>query len=252
MTNFTRQLSSQYYRCDPHQHIANETFYQLINFDQAYIINEANMDTNTCKGNCEDHASGSIRTCNNYNSENSFPCKWETECKKFYNCEYMGGTMEVCDSKSPLRRYEHIDFENEAKKCPSNKHHELTWFPRLFLDCTYCICYCDEMNDKSDRIISTQSQVSNITANEVITGMRVVKLEHVFYLQIQVGKLLPEFAIDQSSVRWQKIHPIEHIQYDKQGYDEEANYIVLKRKDRMDLDTFMMNNSEVLTGKILN
>lgn len=112
-------------------------------------------------------------------------------------------------------------------------------------DCDYCLCYCDAVDSKTDRIISLQKQESNITENKVITGMRVVKLGQVFFIQIQVGKLLTRQRIDQKSVEWVKIKPIENISYTSDGPD----YFIMRRNTPMDMDILKFKHNEVVTGK---
>lgn len=109
-----------------------------------------------------------------------------------------------------------------------------------------CLCYCDDPTEDSDRIVSTQMQESNVENNEVITGMKLVKFKKVIYLQIQVGKLIESsMAIDQKSVRWVPVKPIEgNLNYKKSGND----YFVIRRKYEMDLDVFKLDDGEYLTG----
>lgn len=71
------------------------------------------------------------------------------------------------------------------------------------------MCFCDNDDDEnSDRILSLRPLESNLLVNEVITGIRVIKMNGIFYLQKQVGRLLPMKQIDQNSVKWVPIVPL--------------------------------------------
>lgn len=111
--------------------------------------------------------------------------------------------------------------------------------------CEMCLCYCDQLEESSHRIVSTQLLDSNVSDNEVITGIRVVKLVKVIYLQIQVGKLISGQKIDQKSVRWVPINPVRHLDYNQDGED----YAVIRRNTPFDLDIWTLNGDFIVTGK---
>lgn len=110
-----------------------------------------------------------------------------------------------------------------------------------------CVCYCDDTRLYSDRYVSTQEHESNITNNEVITGIRVVKVERVIYLQIQVGKLILGQKIDQSTVRWVPINRVKSI--DPAPAMRGEDYVVIRRDTPFDLDTWTLDDDYVVTGK---
>lgn len=243
--NFTKILNNhtehQYYRCDPDNHVEYVTYNQLTNFDQGYIIHESNMDDNTCSSDCKDIKEGTTKTC----SHGKFPC-YLRKCNKFYDCEDRGH-MHACFSKdqSPNRRYEFVDMYGEGPSTCDGSIYEAFHNLRHFYKCKYCFCYCDDISERSDRIISLQRQESNISANEVITGIRVIKLRQIFYWQIQVGKLLPMQIIDQDTVRWIPIKPIKNINLQKM---KGPDYYILTRNVKMDLDILYFKQNEILTG----
>lgn len=240
-SNITRTLhtaSDKFYRCDPKQYIENATYHQLTNFDQAYIVNEANMDDGNCDRKCPHITKGTTKRCD---SGDKYLCSERMRCDHFYDCDFVRYMFRVCEPiiKTPYRRYESID-----KSCGGTVHMIANHGQFPFSRCDNCLCYCDDVNEKSDRIVSLQVHESDIRANEVITGVRVVKLQQVFYLQIQVGKLMPFMRINQSSLNWVPIKPIKNIDYN----NERSDYYILKRNTPMDLDIITMNQKEVLTG----
>lgn len=106
--NILKPYSNSFYRCNPRIHIENETFVQFTKIDQAYIINEANINGKTCIGGCADRKTGSKVTCS-YDQEH-FGCDWNTRCTDFYDCGLWYTFAHVCYSpnQAPNRRYDHI------------------------------------------------------------------------------------------------------------------------------------------------
>lgn len=105
---------TQFQRCDPEIHIENETYLQFINIDQAYVINEVNMNGDTCSGDCEDRR-GYRETCkNNYRD---FYCTLENRCDSFHACIRQTKFIHVCYSHNQTsnRRYDHIMMTNDSK-----------------------------------------------------------------------------------------------------------------------------------------
>lgn len=107
-----------------------------------------------------------------------------------------------------------------------------------------CVCFCDELRKRDHRYVSTRMVTT--PHGMIITGIRFVKLENVIHLQIQIGKLMPGRNIDQNSVRWQPINPIENINYRLDGDD----YALIRRETIFDLEFWMLDDNEVLTGRL--
>lgn len=100
-------------------------------------------------------------------------------------------------------------------------------------------------NENFDQYISSQTLTANTYDNEVVVGAALVKEDEVIYLQIKVGKLLPYYQIDQNTVRWMKIKPVNITNPDSDGSD----YYVLKQSTRIDMDVLRFEKDEVLTGE---
>lgn len=241
--NILNGTETEFHPCDPNIHIENKTYHQLTYFDQAYIVNEANMNDDTCVDSCPELTSKTTEACN---YDENFYCNPKSFCKLFHDCEFKGNNVYICitPNQSPLRIYDHFSY-NEPQFCGGTWYSGSKW-TRGFVKCDYCLCYCDDINEKSDRIMSLQKQEANIKNNEVMTGLRVVKLGQVFYLQIQVGQILPKRRINQKTVKWLPIKPITNISYS----NDRSDYYILKRRATFDLDVFRFNTSYVLTGRV--
>lgn len=112
-----RRFSYNFYRCNPKRHIENETYVQFTKIDQAFVINEANMDGDYCSGSCEDRKTGSHSTC--YEGS-SFLCDRNRPCFDFFDCEKKTTYIHVCLPYKPFapstaRRYDHIMFTNNGQ-----------------------------------------------------------------------------------------------------------------------------------------
>lgn len=243
--NFTNNFfttDNHFYRCDPEKHIDDTTFYQLTYFDQAYIINTQNIkDQIQCNHDCPYFVHGSTYTCN-YGDY----CESSKRCDSFYDCREASNPLYICSNpNSGLRRYEFFDETCESRYCNATMHTAKKHANHV-TNCEHCICYCDELLHKSHRIISLQEQLSNVEKNEVITGIKITRKKRIFFLQIQVGKLLQMNEIDKSTVRWMPIKYIRNINLTHDKFD----YHILKRNARMDMDYLWFPHNQVLTGRL--
>lgn len=244
--NFFRVLKSvhgQFYRCDPLNQTEGVTYNQLTHFDQAYVVNEDEIMGACANSKCE----SILRTVSQFKCLNSDHCEYQNYCNDLTDCTTVAEVFYTCKPAIPsTRRYQFIHIDRDNQQC-NGTIQQVSTFRGIF-KCDYCVCYCDDINRNSDRLFSLQKPTSNINANEVVTGFRVVKQDRVFYLQIQVGLLLSMKKIDQSSVRWEPIAPLTV----KRINEESSCYFVMKKKFFFDLDIIMLNEDEVLTGKTLN
>ena len=67
-----------------------------------------------------------------------------------------------------------------------------SWWRWLFWHCSYCLCKCDAPGPNSDRHWSLLPAVTNVTANMVVTGVRLVKKKGVIHLEIEQAPAAPE------------------------------------------------------------
>lgn len=203
------------------------------------------MKIRNCNQECHHIKEAQYEYCDSENA-NYEDCG-ESPCRNFYGCEFLSESISTCKTdEQPITTHEFINYDASPKgrNCKGTYRTSRATFKYGSGDCNMCICYCDVRDESSDRIVSVQKLESNITANEVVTGLRMVKLNYIFYLQIQVGKLLPMKKIDQNTVRWIPIKEIKNIKYDAYLEDD---YFVLHREARFDLDVFKFDD-EVLTG----
>lgn len=76
---------------------------------------------------------------------------------------------------------------------------------RASSNCNYCYCLLDEESENSDRYFYLNQVYSNIINNKVVTGVRIIKVNRVFYLQIQQATLAPFGQVDHSTLEWKAV-----------------------------------------------
>ncbi|XP_071559484.1 uncharacterized protein Orion isoform X1 [Temnothorax nylanderi] len=237
------------WRCDPNVHKLDETYTELKQLFQGFIVNEVDLNTQaTCKENCAYYGYSKVYGC----YQNQF-CAKQHQCNgKILNCEYIDSDMWICPSdRNSSRRYDYIDYENglhygNAKSCSRDTIKVDSWWRWLFWHCSYCFCYCDDQNSSSDRYFSLRSVVSDISHNKVITGVRLKKINRVIHIQIQEGQLLPRGAINASTIEWQSVDAfsimdpniMNGIDYHKMEWEKRA----------LDLDNLLSLQDHLLTG----
>ncbi|KAH8396025.1 hypothetical protein KR222_001909 [Zaprionus bogoriensis] len=246
-----RRSDRTLWRCDPDKHIANVTYDEVTRLLQGYIENEVDMNTDeTCR-----------ETCGYYQSTRSEGCFKDLYCARqpkctgrLYNCQYVDSDMWVCPAtQSSTRRYEYIEYENgrvlgERKACKRGTTKVDSWWRYLLWHCSYCFCLCDEQGLKSDRFFNLRESVANIKQNKVVTGLRFVKKNRIFHLQIQEGELLPRGAINESTLSWK---PVDNYKIFDRNVAKGVDYHTLSYESRsLDLDDIMKSddNSYVVTG----
>lgn len=91
--NAMKQASREYWKCDPRKYVKGETYEELTELLQGYIINEVDMNSdNTCRENCGEYQYAKMYGC----FKNLF-CRQQRPCKgKILNCRYVDSDMEVC------------------------------------------------------------------------------------------------------------------------------------------------------------
>ena len=119
-----------------------------------------------------------------------------------------------------------------------------SWW-RFLVHCSYCLCLCDSSKD-SDRYWSLRSQESDLSKNQIVTGIRFVKKNGVIHLEIQQAKALREGNIDQDSRVWIEAENID-VKNDTQkdlGYFKTMSY----EERALDLDQLQAPQGYVITG----
>ncbi|EDX02318.2 uncharacterized protein LOC6525374 isoform X1 [Drosophila yakuba] len=238
------------YRCDPPKHVQGVTYDEVTRLLQGYIENEVDLNNEeTCR-----------ETCGFYQSTRSEGCFKDLYCSRqpkctgrLYNCQFVDSDMWVCPSpQNSTRRYEFIEYENgrvlgQRGKCTRGTTKVDSWWRYLLWHCSYCFCLCDEEGLKSDRFFNLRDTVADVKRNRIVTGLRFVKQNRIFHLQIQEGELLPRGTVNQSTLEWKPVekynifdrHVKNGIDYHKLSYEK-------RTIDLDDVDT--EDNSFVITG----
>ncbi|XP_068158847.1 uncharacterized protein orion isoform X2 [Drosophila tropicalis] len=238
------------WRCDPPKHKAAVTYDEITRLLQGYIENEVDLNTDeTCR-----------ETCSFYQATRSEGCFKELFCARqpkcsgrLFDCQFVDSDMWVCPAaQNSTRRYEYVEYENgrvlgQRGHCVRGTTKVDSWWRYLFWHCSYCFCMCDEQGLKSDRFFNLRESLSDVKRNRVVTGLRFVKLNRIFHLQIQEAELLPRGAVNESTLEWRKIDSYNIFDRDvKKGVD----YHTLSYESRsIDLDDiYTDDNSYVVTG----
>ncbi|KAH8281295.1 hypothetical protein KR018_008287 [Drosophila ironensis] len=238
------------YRCDPPKHIAKVTYDEVTRLLQGYVENEVDLNNEeTCRETCDFYQATRTEGC--------FKEKWcarQPRCSgRVYNCQFIDSDMWVCPSpQNSTRRYEFIEYENgrvlgQRNKCNRGTTKVDSWWRYILWHCSYCFCLCDEQGLKSDRFFNLRDSIADVKRNRVVTGLRLVKSNRIFHLQIQEGELLPRGAINQSSLEWK---PVEKYNIFDRDVKKGVDYHTLSYESRsIDLDDVNTDdNSFVVTG----
>ncbi|XP_017029168.1 uncharacterized protein orion isoform X2 [Drosophila kikkawai] len=238
------------YRCDPDKYVKGVNYDEVTRLLQGYIENEVDLNNEeTCRETCSFYQSTRSEGC-----FKDLYCARQPRCSgRLYNCQFVDSDMWVCPSaQNSTRRYEFIEYENgrvlgQRARCTRGTTKVDSWWRYLLWHCSYCFCLCDEQGLKSDRFFSLRDSVADVKRNRIVTGLRFVKLNRIFHLQIQEGELLPRGAINQSTLEWKPVDKYNIFDRDvKKGVD----YHTLSYESRtIDLDDVNTDdNSFVITG----
>ncbi|XP_032570062.1 uncharacterized protein LOC6615691 [Drosophila sechellia] len=182
--------SRLYWRCDPgkNKHVEGQTYGRVTRLLQGFVENEVNLNTEqSCMNSCGDYHDTRSSGC--YKPEEEF-CGQQPACKgRLYNCNTIESDISVCPSSnaSSARRYEYISFKDDGNSpdCESQVRKPSSWSSWIFWRCHYCFCLCDEPSTNSDRYFNLRDSLSDFKQNKVVTGVRFVKSQRVFHLQLQ-------------------------------------------------------------------
>ncbi|XP_017054343.1 uncharacterized protein LOC108096906 [Drosophila ficusphila] len=243
--------SRSYWRCDPEKggHVEGETFDRVTRFMQGFVENEVNLnEEKSCKGSCPDYHDTRSSGC--YQPEEEF-CGQQPACKgRIYNCDLLDTDISIClSSNDSIRRYKYIDFKggDQNQQCDSPEKKPASWSSWVFWRCHYCFCLCDEQGPMSDRFFNLRDSMSDYAQNKIVTGIKFVKKNRVFHLQLQQSELLPLGSINGSSQEWLPIDAYNVSDVDiRDGYD----YHTLTPDSRaLDLDEISAKSwNDVVTG----
>ncbi|XP_043202958.1 uncharacterized protein LOC122370994 [Amphibalanus amphitrite] len=114
----------------------------------------------------------------------------------------------------------------------------------FFAICSTCYCLCDD-DTYSARYFSLLPATADVAHNKIVTGVRFVKLNNVFYIQLEQAKAAPEGGVFSSTVQWQPI--ARRIDTDRD--EEDRDYVRLSYYQRSVLmQELRGQENQVLTG----
>ncbi|XP_062124578.1 uncharacterized protein LOC133837734 isoform X2 [Drosophila sulfurigaster albostrigata] len=239
------------WRCDPEKHIPNVTYDEVTRVLQGYVENEVDLSNDeSCSETCSDYQNTTTKGC----FKQKF-CSQQPQCSgHIYDCQLVDSDLSICQSnENNSRRYDYIEYEEgqkfgQGENCSRDVNNVQSWHRWIFTKCSYCFCLCDEPGPKSDRYFNLLYTLSDIKANKVVTGVRFVKKNRIFHLQIQQGQLLPRGAINESSVEWV---PVDDFKITDSNVCDGVDYHSLSHKERaLDLDEILTldGQASVVTG----
>ncbi|XP_060647677.1 uncharacterized protein LOC132785546 [Drosophila nasuta] len=231
-----RLATGRVFRCDPKKHKYQVTYDEVTRLIQGYVENERYLNSD---GSCSEHCADYQNTTRSGCSEDEL-CAKQPQCSgRIYNCQFIESDMSVCQSPTTSnRRYDFIKYGDGAlgqdRGCWRNIDHVESWRRWLIHTCNYCFCLCDEPGPLSDRYFNLRETLSDVNANKVMTGIRFVKKNRVFHLQIQQGKLLPRGMIDEATLEWV---PVDDYNINDPNVVDGLDYHTLTYQNRaVDLD----------------
>lgn len=235
--------------CDPARPTLNETYTQLTELFQGYIVNEIDLNARTsCRENCAYYSYSEVYGC----YKDQF-CAQQRKCHgNVVHCEYIDSDMWVCPAaKNSHRRYEYVEYENhqvfgQQRVCKNPLTKVDSWWYWLFWHCSYCFCYCDDQSSRSDRYFSLREVTSDTANNMVVTGVALKKVNKIMHIEIQEGQLLPRGIINKTTVAWKPVVPFSILDKNvKNGVDYHTLAWV---KRGLDLDDLVSNQDHLITG----
>ncbi|KAH8302667.1 hypothetical protein KR044_009330 [Drosophila immigrans] len=243
------------WRCDPEKHVPQVTYDEVTRLLQGYIENEVDLNTTgSCSESCPDYRNSTRMGC----FEQKF-CSQQPQCLgRLHDCQFVDSDLSVCQSpESSNRRYEYIEESGgqrfgEQEKCSRDVNNVESWRRWIFWQCSYCFCLCDEPSPKSDRYFSLRETYADVRANRVVTGVRFVKKNRIFHIQIQQGQLLPRGAINASTLEWV---PVDDFKLNDFNVTEGVDYHAMsyeKRRINLDETVFRNGRTFIVTGVSFN
>lgn len=92
-----------------------------------------------------------------------------------------------------------------------------------FHSCSYCRCLLDEDTDEADRKFSLDEMVSDVSRNKAVVGVRFVKINHIFHLQILQAKIGPAAKVYKSTASWKTVRKSKNYVEIRKGYYDKVN-----------------------------
>ncbi|KAL7307309.1 hypothetical protein TKK_0000502 [Trichogramma kaykai] len=129
------------------------------------------------------------------------------------NCESFDSHITMCNTQyaTSKRSYQYVEGDNGKLLCintglcntgitSSSQYLEVFWY------CQVCLCTCENIDPNSDIYINLKEVVSGVYQNKVIVGVRLIKIDNIFHLQIQQAVLLQSGLVDLKTKSWAKVN----------------------------------------------
>ncbi|CAG5083954.1 Protein of unknown function, partial [Cotesia congregata] len=265
LSNASREIV----RCDPPQHIRDKTYIELTHLFQKFFINEIQAyPTETCSSSCEDISSNGIYRCYSWSPlrTKAMYCH-NRDCRgKINKCSWIG-TSTLCElpGNNP-RRVQWIRSQNgwygPKESCLGTRKRVENSITGLY-NCDNCICHCteDDPDATSMRFLSLMPQMSNISDNRVVTGIKFVQKNNMIHIQIEHGQLMAEGEINNKTFKWVDLGDFVYKPNVSEGFfyklEENIEIPLVKGKDytligskqrSLFLDDITVPNDMVVTG----
>ncbi|KAL7289668.1 hypothetical protein TKK_0016395 [Trichogramma kaykai] len=180
------------------------------------------------------------------------------DCNKFAHncpgylkfCESFDSTIRICNSPGgSQRKYEYVEgyngkFLGKKGSCARVTNYASHLYG--FHECQICLCTCENPDKNLDIYVNLREVVSDVYQNKVIVGIRLKKIDGIFYLQIQEAVLLPSGTVDPKTKSWARINTYkrtdgnvrEGVDYFRLSWDHSS----------VELDDIVLNGDSVVTG----
>ncbi|XP_017025400.1 uncharacterized protein [Drosophila kikkawai] len=237
------------WRCNPQRPKAGVTYDEVTRLLQGYIENEVDLSAEeTCRHDCAYYQS----TRNDKGCHGDEFCSKQPRCRGgLYNCQFVESDLKVCQSaENSHRRYEFIEggggrHLGRAKACSRGMDRAKSWVS-WFVKCNYCFCLCDEEGPQSDRYFNLRPATADIGRNRVVTGLRFIKHNRIFHLQIQEGELLTHGVINGTTLQWK---PLDSYSISDKDVRQDVDYHALSYENRsINLVEVKDDNDFLVTG----
>uniref|UniRef100_U5ESD4 Putative secreted protein n=1 Tax=Corethrella appendiculata TaxID=1370023 RepID=U5ESD4_9DIPT len=235
------KLDRTYWKQNPDKHVEGETHFQLNRLIIGTIINEKYFEEKNCNSvRCEQYTNHHLK---------NLKLAWHRDkiCYEgYHNCKKLAAEYEYCFSNDPksAKMYSYIKsdvFDYGSKKSCTTAIEKTKNY-----NCESCFCECSKYGNNEDNhsYLSLREQVSDVDDNKVIIGLRFRKiLSNILSLQILQGQLLPHGQINDETIEWKTINPINYQNRTSETYQ----FQIWKRKIEMRVLDIPENNA-VVTG----
>ncbi|XP_043231393.1 uncharacterized protein LOC122386344 [Amphibalanus amphitrite] len=205
-----RHLDSLFWRCDPAPHRRGATFEEVTALLQGYL-------------------------------ENEWYLKRKSDWSRSWICNTVCSDFDITSSKDSYGRI-YGRKDSALGSCIGTS--EVWGFQHEFVHCSTCFCLCDEDTD-SARYFSLLPATADVAQNKIVTGVRLVKLDNVFYIQLEQAEAAADGYVNSSTTQWQPIERRIDTNRDEEGRD----YVRLSYSQRsVLLQELRGQENQVLTG----